>query len=66
MSKKKIDLTIGGKPYSLQCDISMISDIEMAALNLDQKIHEMKTKGIIGPERVAVLAALDLLVEKSA
>ena len=65
MSKKKINLTIAGKPYNLQCEANKVSDLEVAANTLDGKIQHIKQLGVIGPERVAVLAALELLVENA-
>lgn len=59
--QKTIDIKIMGKEYRVGCPEGEEDSLTKAAHYLDQKMDEIKQGGkIIGTERIAVMAALNL------
>lgn len=64
VSKKGMDLKILGKDYQVACPEDQTHKLIDAALMLDSKMKEIKASGrVIGLERIAVMAALNLAHE---
>ena len=66
MSEKSIpvSLSISGKEYKIVCAENEQDDLISTAQLLDEKIQEIRDTGkVIGPERIAVMAALNLAHE---
>lgn len=63
-SKKGIELKILGKDYQVACQEEQTHKLMDAALMLDTKMKEIKASGrVIGLDRIAVMAALNLSYE---
>ena len=53
-----------GKEYKINCPKGQEPELVDAALHLDQKMSEIRSKGrIYGLERIAIMAALNLMHE---
>lgn len=65
MSKAtSVSVTILGREYAVACDEQEIDSVIEAAVLLNKRVQEVKDTGkIMGGERVAVLAALNLTHE---
>ncbi len=66
MSEKPqfITLTIMGKEYKIICPLEEQDDLVILAQRLDQQMCKMRDSGKVnGPERIAVLVALNLADE---
>lgn len=56
-----ISLTIMGKEYKIACDPEERDTLVRSAQQLDEKMRKMRDSGkISGPDRIAVMAALNL------
>jgi cell division protein ZapA len=56
-----VALTIMGKEYKIACSEDERDDLMKAALQLDLQMRQIRDSGkVIGPERIAVMAALNL------
>lgn len=56
-----VTLMIMGKEYKIACSADERDDLMKAALRLDQQMCQIRDSGkVIGPERIAVMAALNL------
>ena len=71
MINEQNNMTINllGKKYMIKCPADKIADLQASALFLDKKMREVRDTGkIVGIDRVAVIAALnithELLVEQ--
>ena len=66
MNKKSqpVSLNIMGKEYRIACDEEEQEDLIYSAQKLDVQMRKMRDSGkITGPDRIAVLAALNLAHE---
>ena len=66
MNKKSqpVSLTIMGKEYRIACDEEEQDDLIHSAQQLDVQMRKMRDSGkITGPDRIAVMAALNLAHE---
>jgi cell division protein ZapA len=66
MNKKPhtVSLTIMGKEYRIACDPEEEEDLIHSAHQLDVQMRKMRDSGkITGPDRIAVMAALNLAHE---
>jgi cell division protein ZapA len=66
MNKKPqpVSLTIMGKEYRIACDEEEQDDLIHSAQQLDVQMRKMRDSGkITGPDRIAVMAALNLAHE---
>jgi cell division protein ZapA len=66
MNKKPqpVSLMIMGKEYRIACDPEEQDDLIHSALQLDVQMRKMRDSGkITGPDRIAVMAALNLAHE---
>lgn len=66
MNKKTqpVSLTIMGKEYRIACDPEEQDDLIHSAHQLDVQMRKMRDSGkITGPDRIAVMAALNLTHE---
>ncbi|MDD2659162.1 MAG: cell division protein ZapA [Methylococcales bacterium] len=66
MNKKPhtVSLTIMGKEYRIACDAEEEEDLIHSAHQLDVQMRKMRDSGkITGPDRIAVMAALNLAHE---
>ena len=66
MNKKPqpVSLTIMGKEYRIACDPEEQDDLVHSAQQLDLQMRKMRDSGkITGPDRIAVMAALNLAHE---
>ena len=66
MNKKPhtVSLTIMGKEYRIACDPEEEEDLIHSAHQLDVQMRKMRDSGkIAGPDRIAVMAALNLAHE---
>ena len=66
MNKKPqpVSLIIMGKEYRIACDPEEQDDLVHSAQQLDLQLRKMRDSGkITGPERIAVMAALNLAHE---
>lgn len=60
-STTTVTVTILDKEYCIACPVDARSQLEQAARFLDSKMREIRLSGkVIGSERVAVMAALNL------
>lgn len=68
MSKpRNISVTLLGKEYVVACPAEVEPELLRAAAYLDKKMHDIRTGGrIIGAEKVAVMAALNITYELQA
>ena len=58
---KAVTIQILGKDYNVSCPAEEELDLRRAAMNLDGKMSDIKANGkIIGLERIAVMAALNI------
>ena len=69
MSRKTVSITIHNRQYHLACDSSEEAGLRASAAYLDQKMDEIKedSRGVMGAERLAIMAALQIsreLVDK--
>ncbi|MGR8932807.1 MAG: cell division protein ZapA [Gammaproteobacteria bacterium] len=56
-----VTLMIMGKEYKIACSADERDDLLKAALQLDLQMRQIRDSGkVIGPERIAVMAALNL------
>lgn len=56
-----VTLMIMGKEYKIACSYEEREELMKAALQLDQQMRQIRDSGkVIGPERIAVMAALNL------
>jgi cell division protein ZapA len=56
-----VALMIMGKEYKIACSPDERGDLIKAALHLDLQMRQIRDSGkVIGPERIAVMAALNL------
>ena len=61
---KGISIQIMGKEYQVACPPDKITELHAAALLLSEKMQEIKNTGkIIGNEKIAVMAAINLANE---
>lgn len=63
MSKagKPVSVTILGKEYRIACEEAEVDALLRAARHLDARMREIRTSGkVIGSDRIAVMAALNL------
>ena len=61
---KSMSVKILGKEYKINCPNGQEPELLDAALYLDQKMSEIRSKGrIYGVERIAIMAALNLAHE---
>jgi len=66
MNKKPqpVSLIIMGKEYRIACDPEEQDDLVLSAQQLDVQMRKMRDSGkITGPDRIAVMAALNLAHE---
>ena len=66
MNKKPqpVSLMIMGKEYRIACDLEEQEDLIHSAQQLDVQMRKMRDSGkITGPDRIAVMAALNLAHE---
>ncbi len=66
MSQKPptVSLMIMGKEYKITCDPEEQEDLIYSAQKLDQQMRKMRDSGkVAGPDRIAVMAALNLAHE---
>ncbi len=62
MSKAEpLNITIMGKEYRVACPPEEQDNLRASAKLLNEKLEEIKTKGsVIGTERIAIMAALNM------
>jgi cell division protein ZapA len=59
-----VNIHLMGSEYHVVSPIDEVSNLEKAAHSLDQRMNEIKASGrIVGLERIAVMAALNLSYE---
>ena len=64
MSNNSIDIKILDKEYRVSCPLDEQEALQASARFLNEKLDEIKSRGsIIGTERIAVMAALNLAHE---
>jgi cell division protein ZapA len=66
MNKKpeSVSVIIMGKEYRIACDLEEQDDLIHSAQQLDVQMRRMRDSGkIVGPDRIAVMAALNLAHE---
>ena len=64
MKAQPVSLTIMGKEYRIACDPEEQDDLVHCAHQLDVQMRKMRDSGkIIGPDRIAVMSALNLAHE---
>lgn len=64
MSSKPIPVKILGKEYQVSCPENQTHSLIDAAFLLDEKMKKIRSSGkVIGSERIAVMAALNLAHE---
>lgn len=60
-TEKSVSITILGKDYNVSCPEEEEYNLRSAAQHLNKKTTEIRSKGkIIGMERIAVMAALNI------
>jgi cell division protein ZapA len=58
---KPVDVTILGREFTVSCTDEELSGLMDAVRYLDTKMHEIRDSGkVIGVERIAIMAALNL------
>ena len=61
---KPVSVTILGKEYRIACNPGEENDVVASALHLDERMREIRGSGkVLGTERIAVMAALNLAHE---
>lgn len=61
---QSVSVTIMGKEYKIACDPEEQEDLIISALQLDTQMRKMRDSGKVnGPDRIAVMAALNLAHE---
>ena len=66
MNKKpeSVSVIIMGKEYRIACDLEEQDDLIHSAQQLDVQMRKMRDSGkIVGPDRIAVMAALNMAHE---
>ena len=59
-----VSLNIMGKDYKIACAKEEQKALQESAQLLDQKMHEIRDTGkVVGPDRIAVMAALNIAHE---
>lgn len=59
-----VTVRILGKDYHVMCPVSERANLERAAEYLDNKMRDIRSSGkVIGTERIAVMAALNITYE---
>ena len=60
-SREAVTVNILDKPYRILCTTEEGDELRLAAIYLDKKMREIRNSGkVIGVERVAVMAALNI------
>jgi len=63
-NQESLSITILDKEYRVACPIGEQDSLRASALELNKKLNEIKDKGaVIGTERIAIMAALNLCHE---
>lgn len=61
---KPVSVTILGKEYRIACKPGEENDVITSALHLDERMRQIRGSGkVLGTERIAVMAALNLAHE---
>jgi cell division protein ZapA len=61
---QQVSLMIMGKEYRIACDLEDQDDLIYSAQQLDSQMRRMRDSGkVAGPDRIAVMAALNLAHE---
>lgn len=61
---ERLDVNILGREYTLACSTDQKESLSAAARHVDQRMQALKAGGkIIGNERIAVMAAIQVAVE---
>ena len=61
---KPVSVTILGKEYRIACQPGEENDVITSALHLDERMRQIRGSGkVLGTERIAVMAALNLAHE---
>ncbi len=65
MTNKLTEATIEilGKPYQIKCPDSEIESLQKAALYLEEKMQQVRSSGIIPIDKIAVIAALNVVYQ---
>jgi cell division protein ZapA len=59
-----VSITIMGKEYKIACDPDERDELISSALHLDEQMRKIRDSGkVTGPDRIAVMAALNLAHE---
>jgi len=59
-----VSVTIMGKEYKIACDPDERDELISSALHLDEQMRKIRDSGkVTGPDRIAVMAALNLAHE---
>jgi len=59
-----VSITIMGKEYKIACDPDEKDELISSALHLDEQMRKIRDSGkVTGPDRIAVMAALNLAHE---
>lgn len=62
--EKGVALTIQGKDYQVACEPQQVEDLKKAAAFLQTQLEQINRRGkVIGTERAAVLAAINISYE---
>lgn len=63
-TEKKIDISIMGRDFCINCPEEESDELHLAADYLDKKIQEIKAEGkVVGSESIAIIAALSITHE---
>ena len=55
------DVEIFGKTYRIKCPASEVDSLKRAAEHLEEKMRALRDSGILSLDRVAIIAALNVL-----
>lgn len=58
-----VEIELLDKPYQLKCPADSAPLLKQAGVELDKKLREARDSGIIGADRIAMMAALNVCYE---
>jgi len=58
-----VTLSLLGKEYRISCPVGERDNLMRAAALLDERMREIRDENVVGSERIAVMAALNLAHE---
>ncbi len=59
-ASQQADIEVLGKTFQIKCSQDKVAALHEAAQRLNQEMQAMRRNGVVGMERIAIIAALNL------